>query len=483
MHYRFYKLAIQDCHAMISMLENEQLTMTKRLWINGILQDLYCRITQDESMECSTRNVLTYHLENICFNIKIISPDLLIVSLQRLLLIIETKLLVRIRIDMLFARPVSASYLLAVYHQLRNLACVEVRIIAVDFYPTDIYKSNGQIEQLVELLDNAGVEYIPFQEYNVFHDLPDLILYSFLGQASIKPLNLQHSTISSIINRTMFLEYSLIPVDLMLLDSSYTLTPYTWLQFRSSNFSYNSISWGKQDIVTGHPLMDMSYDMYSGDSKIPVPEEWLPLLSGKTTILWNISPVFNSDTINFVDTKSKIHNMLKIVSEISKRYSNILIMLRPHPLCFLPEFQELFADLNERIIVDRNSDSFPALYIADAYIGDYGSLYMQFLPSKRPALICNVPSNDCSFIFWSQTNLLSKMEDIYEFVEKLITDYSSMLRPVTEIDRYCLGPMDGKNSQRIVNSMVTKFFAEEDIFINKYCINIANEISEMEPLS
>ncbi|RED83973.1 CDP-glycerol glycerophosphotransferase family protein [Cohnella phaseoli] len=486
MHYRFFKIAIQDCQAIITMLEKTELNATKRLWIKGIIIDLRFRISEDIHLSNLLRLEIVNHLEKIQGDHDGATSTILINDMQGLIRLLEQIVDVKIRIDIFFARPVTAVFLLLVYHQLRKYESVDVRIIAIDYYPADIYQSDGQFEQLVTFLESAGVEYIPYSEYDVFQELPDAVFYSFHNHTYMMPLHLQHSTLIPILNRTMFLEYALNPNDVLIYDSNYSSTPYTWLQFRTSEFSYNAITWGSQDIVTGHPLMDLSHQVFSGEKKISIPEEWIRLSAGKTTLLWNVNPVIHSDnSINFVGTKEMIIKTLKLLSDICNRYRSIFIIFRPHPLCFFSDLQIKFSELQAQIVVDQNPDSYPALFLADAFIGESSSLYAQFLPSHRPGLILNTPNyyNDyCDFIFWTQTNMTSKQEDIFEFIDNLTSDYSSMLRPITEIDKYCLGPMDGKSSQRISVSIVKKFYEEEIAFIRKYRPEMIDGITRMESL-
>lgn len=483
MHYRIYKSALQDCQMILRKLEKAALDKIKRLWIRGVLEDLKYRLSKNKSENATDSATLITTLEKIHRDLDKSTSSALTRDIQCFIHLLESKVKVKIRIDMLFARPVSATYFLQVYNQLQLYDFVDVRIVAADFYPTNIYQSNGQYEQLINQLKSAGVPYIPYKEYDVFHDLPDLFFYSFHNHAFIKPLHLQHSTLTPIINRTMFLEYSFTPTDLLIYDSNYSITPYTWLQFRSSRFSYNTISWGEQDVVTGHPLMDLSYNVYSGETSLSIPDQWKTMASGKKTVLWNLAPVLNPDTsINPVVTKAKILDTLTLASEVCERNRSILILLRPHPLCLMPEYQDCYAGLHEQVILDQNPDSYPSLSFADAFIGDYGSLYSQFLPSERPALIFHVPPRECNFVFWSQTNITSNQNDVFLFAEKLVNDYSSVMRPVTEIDQYCLGPMDGKNSRRITDAMLYKLYMEEQSFILKHCRDIADGVTEMEPL-
>ncbi|REK69573.1 CDP-glycerol glycerophosphotransferase family protein [Paenibacillus paeoniae] len=483
MHYRWYKVAIQECQSIIAMLENEQLNSVTRLWIKGILADLHHKISEDEMQDSIAKAQLLKCLNKILGFLDTVSSSYLIGYVEQLLITIKRDIPVKIRIDLLFARPVSAVYCLLVYEQLKKYDFVELRIVATDYYPMDIYHSSGQHAQLVEYLKSSCIDYIPYYEYEVFHILPDMLFFSYHNHVFTKPLHLQQSTLTSIINRTMFLEYTFNPDDLIRYNSQYTITPYTWLQFRTSEFSRNSISWGQQDIVTGHPLIDLSYGIYSGDSTVAIPEEWAKPDESRTVILWNINPKTNDDTsINRAETRKKISKVLQVISDLCDRYCSIIIILRPHPLCYLPEFQPFFAELNARVFLDQNPDSYPALSFADAYIGDYSSLYRQYLPSQRPALIFDAQEDELNIAFWSQTNLASGLEEAYPFVEALICNYSAMMRPVTETDKYYLGPMDGKSSERISSAMINKFIEEEAPFIHQYCPLLVNGTIDKEPM-
>jgi len=420
-------------------------------------------------------------------NLDTASPAILMSAVNKLYSLLEQKKIVKIRIDIFFARPVTAIFLLLVYQELRKYDFLDVRVVAIDYFPADIYQSEGQFEQLATFLEAAGVEYTPYTEYDVFRELPDMVFYSFHNHTYMKPLHLQHSTLIPILSRSMFLEYALNPNDVLIYDSNYSSTPYTWLQFRTSEFSHNAISWGSQDIVTGHPLMDLSHQIFSGEKKVTIPEEWNQLSKDKISILWNVIPVsYSNHTINLAGTKEKILSTLKVLTNICTLYPSVFFILRPHPLCFFSDLEIQLSEFHEQIVVDQNPDSYPALFFADAYIGDISSLYAQFLPSQRPALIFNIQNyyrDNCDFVFWTQTNLTSKQEDIYNFVENLVTNYSSMMRPVTEVDKYCLGPMDGKSSQRISASIVKKFLEEEMGFICKHRPEMIDGITEMEPLA
>ncbi len=483
MHYRIYKTALQDCQLILRKLNSVAPSKFERLWIRGIVEDIKVRLSESESTKASNLETLIALMEKIIRDLEGASSSALTQDIQKLIQLLESSVQVKIRIDLLFARPVSATYLLLVYNQLRKYEFVDVRIVAADYHPTNIYQSSGQYDQLIKQLNAAKVPYISHKDYDVFRDLPDLFFYSFHNHAFMKPLHLQHSTLTPIIKRTMFLEYSFTPTDLLIYDSNYSITPHTWLQFRSSRFSYNTISWGVQDVVTGHPLMDLSYRVYSGETSLSITDQWKNKATGKRVMLWNLAPVLNPDTsINPVLTKAKILETLSLAREICERNFPILILLRPHPLCLMPEYQSCYDVLHEQILLDQNPDSYPALSFADAFIGDYGSLYSQFLPSERPALIFHVPPTECNFVFWSQTNIATDRNDVFHFAEMLTNDYSSAMRPVTDIDRYCLGPMDGNNSRRIADSLLDKFRKEEYSFMIKHCHNIADGVSEMEPL-
>lgn len=465
MHYRFHKIFIQDLKAADVMLHKVPLTPAKRLWIKGILEDMTQKILEDVIKHS---NDIYNELKFLLSNVSKLSAELLCEHIQKLIVILQQKEMVRIRLDIFLARPVSVTHFLRIYNELKQYSEFEVQLIAADYHPTDIYQSNGQYDQLVDFLNYANVDYIPYSEYRIFDSLPDMIFYSFHGHSYIKPLNLQHTTLLPIINRTMFLEYSLTPADILIYDSSYSLSPFTWLQFRTSEFSYNSVSWGAQDIVTGHPLLDISHDIYSGKLAIDRPVEWNNNNETITRIVWNITPKLHADTkINVHGTREKIKENLKLMNLVCLQHPSVLFILRPHPLCCLQDFQDLYNDLHSHIVLDRNPNTLPALTYADAYIGDYGSLYMQFLPSERPALIFNVPPQDCNFVFWTQTHMASSPQSILSFVEQVVNDYESMKRHVTEIDKYCIGPMDGKSSHRIITAMLSKFYQEEGTFIQQ----------------
>ncbi len=478
MHYRFYKIFIQDLKAAGDMLRRVPLTPTRQLWIKGILEDMTQKILEDV-IEHS--NEIYNELKFLLANAPKLSAESLYEHIQKLIVLLQQKEIIRIRLDVFLARPVSVTYFLRIYSELREFTQFDVRLIALDYHPTGIYQSSGQYDQLIDFLGRINVEYIPYSEYRIFDSLPDMIFYSFHGHSYIKPLHLQHTTLHPIINRIMFLEYTLTPADILIYDSSYSLSPFTWLQFRTSEFSYNSVSWGPQDVVTGHPLLDISHDIYSGKLNVAQPVEWRGNEEQITRFVWNITPNLHADTmINVHGTREKIKENLRLINRICVQHSSVLIILRPHPLCYLNDFQDLYNNLHNQVVLDRNPNALPALTYADAYIGDHGSLYMQFLPSERPALIFNVSPHECNFVFWTQTRMASSSQSIFSFVEQVVTDYDSMKRQVTEIDKYCIGPMDGKSSQRIIAAMLNKFYKEENLVIQKNSPLFTDALLEME---
>jgi hypothetical protein len=284
----------------------------------------------------------------------------------------------------------------SVYQAFKKRNDCNVKVVLTPIFRA--VQSNGELKTDIiydDYLTPMGISYIPYQEYNIAKEIPDIAFisnpYESVTLNQFWPENISKHT------RLVYLPYytgMIVNENSIQTHCGLPVAKYAWRIISQSQkikeiherYAPNK---GKNVLVTGLPKWDdifiNSVESFENESN------WKEKLQGKTIFLWNSHYDVNSETSTLLEYGQAIIN-------IFTNRKDIALIWRPHPMTgtifklYLPHLASFWEELidiinsSDNMIFDTNTSYKWAFQYSNALISDWSSILTQYLLTQKPIL-------------------------------------------------------------------------------------------------
>ena len=290
----------------------------------------------------------------------------------------------------------------SVYYSMKRRSDCIVDVVLQPVFRTHTLEDGTIKEEIVynDYLTDMGISYIPYNEYDMKTELPDITFMSQPYESCTYPMFWPENI--SKYSRLVYLPYFT-----AINFNDYTTAFNSFFNLNTQKYSWripcqsekmkdyykaNASHRGKNVIVTGLPKWD--YPMSLNKDNTPIPEAWYSKLNGKKVFLWNTH--FSLSTCGSQVLGEKSAEFIKYFI----KNPDIALIWRPHPMLetviktyYSEEEWNYYVKLkrivekSSNIVIDTN-DSYAASFVwSDALISDFSTLADQYIFMNKPVLI------------------------------------------------------------------------------------------------
>ena len=381
----------------------------------------------------------------------------------------------KIKVGILFQIPSAWASVESVWHALICDCRFETKVYIYDAEQ----KEKAQMAGARDFLKEHNIPYVVVDNYTLADDPPHILFYQTPWDDAHRPKWLQSDTVSKLGIRIAYIPYGLNYSASVWKDyvfSDLKLHAYPWRIFTYSNrmrFDHICLSprGGDNVVALGHPKFDSLVDKKS----FKLEEDVRLRINGRKVVL--IQMHFAATDGNNAIPEADIHSYIEFLKN-ANRYPNLFFLLRPHPKMLemyhkkgmddvVEEFTALL-ELHENVCSYDYPDYRPALFAADAVVGDRSALLIEAGALRIPVLYMTnyyyketmLPAIAPLFDSYYQGSF---SYDIERFVEMVILkglDYKKSMRE--DALKICLPEIDGKCGLRIVNYIADEIVNERN---------------------
>lgn len=298
-------------------------------------------------------------------------------------------------------------------------------------------QTNGQVEKNIlyeDYLTPMGISFIPYEQYNIAEDAPDIAFisnpYESVTLPQFWPENISKHT------RLVYLQYYTGIInkrESIPLDCTLPVAKHAWRIIAQSpkikelhqKFAYKK---GGNVLVTGLPKWDEITSIK--ENYLNMDSNWKRKLSGRKVFLWN-------NHFNVASTTATLLENGRKIIELFSENKDIALIWRPHPMTetifklYIPQYASLWEELNEvveksdNMVLDTNPSFKHAFQCSDALISDYSSIIAEYMMTQKPILWMKKSTTNN---FFSDLDMLIRIdcleqsnspEEIIDFVERI----------------------------------------------------------------
>lgn len=369
----------------------------------------------------------------------------------------------------------------SVYWAYKNRKDCDVSVVIAPIYRA-VRFPNGEIKSDViyeDFLTNMGIEHIPFKEYDIKKDMPDMVFTS----QPYESVTTEQFWAENIVpyTRLVYLPYftssGVVEDEKKHVQCQMPIHKLAWKIACQSEKAkevcskYSPVN-GKNLVPLGLPKWDYVVNMK--DREIKLPKEW-EKLKGKKVILRN----FHYNIKKFEELKNVIHSIMDRFNG-----TEIGILFRFHPLLetmykvYHTEDRENWEKLKEEIekspnaVIDKNVTYDHAFKFSDILLTYTTSLIPQYLLTEKPVVtifgdtlekVKNIDLNADTFI--KNTELyggVTKAEAFSKCEEILLKGDTEYDKRMKLIEKY-LPNSDGKIGERLSQYLIDEILKEDNL--------------------
>jgi len=365
----------------------------------------------------------------------------------------------------------------SVYRAYKDRDDCEVIVVIAPIFRA-IKLPNGEVKSNViyeDFLTPMGIQHIPFKEYDIKKDLPDLV-FSSQPYESVTSEQFWAENIAPY-TRLVYLPYftaqSALSEEDVFVQSQMPMQKLAWrviCQSEKAKAYYSKFSDCKNFIATGLPKWDFVVNMDRRDIKMP--KEW-EKLKGKRVMLRN-SHYNLGEHPEFL-----LNNTKKTLNEYQK-YCGIIF--RFHPMTdtmfkvYYPEYKEEWEKLLKLIdeseggVVDRNTGYECAFKFSDFLLSPQSSIISQYVLTDKPMIIRDngrveqeTKNNENIFIQEVPMGVASTFEEGSKMLEELFAgiDKNKEIRKKAKCE--AMPNLDGNIGIRISELLIKEMLNEDNM--------------------
>lgn len=318
-----------------------------------------------------------------------------------------------------------------------------------------------------DYLTDLGIEYIPYERYDISIDSPDMAFisnpYESVTIPQFWPENIAKYTrlvyvpyyTKNNLNSSVFQSESKLPF----IHQSWKII----VQSEEVKSAYQKYSLSKKDnfLVAELPKWDALFEVMEQEN-FSVPE-WEKLI-GKKVFLWNIHYNIGAPTSTFLKNGKEI---IKIFED----RDDIALIFRPHPMMetvfklYDPKHHTLWKEVkkiileSENMVLDSHSTYKNAFAYSDALLSEYSSIMTEYLFLRKPILWLKQEETDeflekLKFIGAIQKLRPSyNIEQVKSFVDQVVKEPAVSREYLNEITKD-LPILEGRSGERSVRLLI-----------------------------
>jgi len=348
---------------------------------------------------------------------------------------------------------------------------------------------NGEIKSDViynDYLTEMGIEHIPFQQYDIKKDRPDMVFTS----QPYESVTLEMFWAENIApyTRLVYLPYytsaSMETEEQKLVQCQMPMHKLAWKMVCQSDrqkeiYSKYMDNKGKNLVSSGLPKWD--WPVNNKNRNIELPKGW-EKLKGKKVVLRNIH---YGAVGNFCeDTKeNKIIRELKRITEVHEG-TDIGYIYRFHPMTetifklYYPEYLKAWEDAKAEVqasgnvVIDTNESYDYAFKFSDVFVTELTSLIPQYLFTQKPVILCfwgksnerlEIEKKEECFIPYAKLYSTNNILEIYKIRDEIFNGEDIELEYRLEFIKKYLPNADGKIGERLSKYFIDEILKEDNI--------------------
>jgi len=482
MRYSMYTLIKNLCDSMIEAVE-----FIKKNKNSSVIQNLLKDCGQSLSAINNTLQSNTQSIKNSDIFDLINSSDRAIDNISKLVsfekeLEIESLLNKIVKISHICKNDITIKYrivfiaelgekwdsLETVYWAFKKRYDCDVSVVIEPIYRV-VKGKNGEVKSdiiLKDFLTPLGIEHIPFNEYSIEKDKPDMVIisqpYESVTAKEFWPENIAKYS------RLVYIPYgsiSIVDENERKVSCKMPCAYYSWRIIAQSQkikeiYIEEAYYHGKNVIVTGLPKWDVMFK--SNDNLVKIDSEWKIKFKNKKVFLLNT----HFSKVRFLQRCEDFVNYFN-------NRTDIALLWRPHPMTdtiykvYYPELLERWNILKDEInksnnmVIDYNASYLEAFQISDAMLSDMSSMIPQFLLTKKPIFLLvskdliNIKSN--WVVDYSEFNTLSTetSDEWKAFVEHIVEGLDDNLDARLKTINKDFVNADGTIGERVCEILIT----------------------------
>lgn len=340
----------------------------------------------------------------------------------------------------------------------------EVSVIQLPFYHEN-YRSS---EDIGLFLKKKNIPFYYWYNYDLSLSPPDVIIF-LSPYDSTRPNGYRFNDIHEKFSKTVYIYYALEVSGGYIIDYNFrqSIHLHSWKIFvRSQRYKELFKKYCPENyqnvIVTGHPKMDLVYNLDSHT----VPYRLVHKIKKRKVILWNPHHTLQKDEW------STFEEWNDILLDVFKKRTDLFLLIRPHPLLFkniesLPDGKNILTSFLKKIrkmnnvFIDRSDSYLDAFKVSDGLISDASSLLLEYLPTKKPILYTPKVgggglNDDGNELIQYLYQGLSKNQ-ISNFIDMVAQGKDPMYQLRTSQIEKFLYTMDGNAGYRIKEEIINSF--------------------------
>ncbi|MED4853129.1 CDP-glycerol glycerophosphotransferase family protein [Caldifermentibacillus hisashii] len=369
----------------------------------------------------------------------------------------------------------------SVYQAFMKREDCEVKVVLTPIFRS--VQSNGKVETDViyeDYLTPMGIDFIPYEQYDIAKDLPDMAFisnpYESVTLPQFWPENISKYT------KLVYIPYYtglLINSDSIKAHCGLPIAKYAWrilaqsYEIKDMHREY-SPKRGENVIVTGLPKWDYLFD--TKNFPLSLTSNWDSKLKNKKVFLWNSHYDVTSST-------STIFEYGKLIVDFFKNKKDIALIWRPHPMTdsifklYLSQYEGYWNELkdtvinSENMILDTNKSYQMAFNSSDALLSDWSSIIPQYLLTRKPILLLKKPNVTDRIIDDSEMLIslqLLEQTDQWSGIEKFISNIKNGVDESKEnrdeIIKKDLSSADGRIGEKVCSLLLKEL--QNELFGN-----------------
>ncbi|MEH7392943.1 CDP-glycerol glycerophosphotransferase family protein, partial [Bacillus sp. JJ1474] len=390
-------------------------------------------------------------------------------KIQHIIARLKTKFRKKIKVVFLVQLPSIWPSTESVWKSFCDDARCEVQIVQLPFYHHNY--DQKQNESIGDYLDKKNISYKYWYDVNLENEKPDVVFFQN-PYDSTRPVRYSFGEITKFVKRTVYIHYCLDILGGEVIDYHFKLPACTnsWKVFVRSErykemFKKYCPKGDNHVVVTGHPKMDMVYNL---DNFI-VESELEECIGNRKVILWNPHHMIKeNEWSTFLEWQ-------ELLLTIFQERNDIFLIIRPHPLLLGnlerefggTEFVNLFlkkVNSLENVMLDLSDDYKQAFKVSAALISDASSLLLEYLPTRKPIMylpkINGGGLNDDGDIIDYYYNGIEE-KDIKNFIDLISNNQDPLYhKRISQINNY-LYSFDGNAGYRIKENIISSLLDED----------------------
>jgi len=283
----------------------------------------------------------------------------------------------------------------SVYDAFKNRKDCDVAVVLEPIYRAVNLGGTVKTDVIYEdYLTPLGIKHIPYKQYDISKDNPDLVFisnpYESVTLPQFWPVNIAKYA------RLVYLPYyteRVVDEESIQAHCLMPVVQYAWRiiaqsqKMKDLHIKY-SPKHGENVLVTGLPKWDNINEL---KEKPNLPDDWKSKLKNRKVFLWNNHYRIDSD-------RSTLLEYGKAIIELFSSRNDIALIWRPHPMTetifklYYPQYKPFWDGLKEAVkksdnmVIDKNKSYNLAFQCSDALITDFSSIMAQYMLTEKPIL-------------------------------------------------------------------------------------------------